>query len=347
MYARVRDILQLNYLELLGIPPSSTLKDVRRAVQRAEMEAELGFSGPDADVIEAAKAALSSEERLLEYRVLARWLGDERLAPWALAHDRALEALRAALGASSSRAVVAVRAWFEAHRDPALAPALQGPDGGNEPLWWVGDIAEDYLSAFLVPGTPTLTAPELATLDLSRFPRAAMRLVMKLIECRRAEMAEVAEFVPPYQGGQVDQNAARQGYSCLAEVSLMVEDYIVLSQLVSRCFGAPANGSLRALLDALSDLGTDLGRVALQVSFYCFVLGDRKNGKRLAERIPKVTSEDEVVSTAGGILARVRKVESLPYRAWNLVSGIVSQVVGLAVAFWLISLVTRACDSGS
>ena len=55
MYARVRDILATNYLELLGIKPSADFREIRRVIGRIEMEAEMGAASIDSQIIEKAK----------------------------------------------------------------------------------------------------------------------------------------------------------------------------------------------------------------------------------------------------------------------------------------------------
>lgn len=346
MYARVRDILQRNYLDLLGIPPSGTLKDVRRAIQRAEMEAEMGASTVDAGVIEAARAALSSDERLLEYRILARWRGDERLARWASPHDGALEALRSALGGSPSGAVTAVSAWIAAHRDPSLAPALDAPIQQDGPLWWVGEVAEDYLSAFLIPGAPTMAAHELGALDLSPFPAAAERVVMKFIQCRLAEVNELADLVPEFLGGDVDQQAAHEACAYRDEINLLLDDCIVLDGTIER-WGLGRTGGTGELFEAFRELADGLGSVALRVALYSFALGDRATGKRLTVKLRSVGMDADLREAADMVLARVRQVESLPYRARLFASRVFSEFVGLLIVGGLIAAVSKACDSGS
>lgn len=350
MYARVRDILQRNYLDLLGIPPSGTLKDVRRALQRAEMEAEMGASTVDAGVIEAARAALSSEDRLLEYRILARWAGDERLARWASLHDGALDALRRALGGQPSEAVAAVSAWLEAHRDPSLASVLDAPIQRDGPLWWVGEVAEDYLSAFLIPGAPTMTAYELGTLDFSPFPAAAERVVMKFIQCRIAEVNELAGLVPEFRGGDVDQEAAREAYAYRDELNWLLDDAIVLDGIIDR-WALRRAGSSGELTDALRQLADGLASVALRVALYCFALGNREAGKGLTTKLRSVGMDADLREAADLILARVRQVESLPYRARALAIALAvwvfNQAWGLLIVGGLIAAVNKACDSGS
>ncbi len=195
MHTRVRDILATNYLEQLGIPPSATFREVRRALHAAELAAELGTEAHDAKVLHGAQVALGTEGRVLEYRVLAKWGGDERLAQWAEMHDDAVAALRRGLGGRPSDAAMAAARWLDAHADPEL-DAVLGVEGERPPLTWVAEVVEDYLSAFLVPGEPTITATELARLDLRRFPAVRKSLWMKLVECRVHEAAEVSKNLP-------------------------------------------------------------------------------------------------------------------------------------------------------
>lgn len=196
MYARVRDILATNYLELLGIQPSADFREIRRAIGRIEMEAEMGAASIESQVLEEAKVALGTEERALEYRVLAKWGGDDVLGRWSGLHDAAIERLRNATRAGTEDAVRAVAVWLEAHTDDALDAALGTGGAGREPLQWVAGVAEDYLSGVLVPGGPVMTAAQLRGLNLRRFPEARAGLWGKLIQCRHAEADALADELP-------------------------------------------------------------------------------------------------------------------------------------------------------
>lgn len=196
MYARVRDILATNYLEQLGISPSAHFREIRRTIGRIEMEAEMGAASVDGRVIEKAKVALATEERVLEYRVLARWSGDDVLGPWSARHDAAVEQLRAAARGGPQDAAAAVAAWLEAHTDAAVDAALGAAARAASPLQWVGDVAEDYLSAALVPGGAVMTAAQLRGLDLRRFPKTRAGLWSKLVSCRHAEAGALEEELP-------------------------------------------------------------------------------------------------------------------------------------------------------
>lgn len=196
MYARVRDILATNYLELLGIQPSADFREIRRAIGRIEMEAEMGAASIESEVLEEAKVALGTEERALEYRVLATWGGDDVLGRWAGLHDAAIERLRNATRAGTEDAVRAVAVWLEAHTDAALDAALGTGGAGREPLQWVAGVAEDYLSGVLVPGGPVMTAAQLRGLNLRRFPETRAGLWGKLIQCRHAEADALADELP-------------------------------------------------------------------------------------------------------------------------------------------------------
>ncbi|GIW17874.1 MAG: hypothetical protein KatS3mg064_1031 [Tepidiforma sp.] len=196
MYARVRDILATNYLELLGIRPSADFREIRRVIGRIEMEAEMGAASVESQVIEKAKVALGTDERALEYRVLARWSGDDVLGRWSALHDQAVEQLRNAARAGTEDAVRAVAAWLEAHTDAALDTALGTAGAGREPLQWVADVAEDYLSAVLVPGGAVMTAAQLRSLSLRRFPATRAGLWSKLVQCRHAEAEALADELP-------------------------------------------------------------------------------------------------------------------------------------------------------
>lgn len=193
MHRRVRDILATNYIDLLGIPPSSTHREIRRALQRAEMEVEMGVGGATREQVDAAKVELSTEEVALEYRVLARWGSDPKLAPLSPDHDTVLGEMRAP---RVPPAEIASR-WIAAHGDPSLDEALGIELAiGALPLRWVGDVVEDYLSAVLVPGQRAVTASELANLDLWSFPEVRNRLWARLLDCLKAEVSSLREELP-------------------------------------------------------------------------------------------------------------------------------------------------------
>lgn len=121
---------------------------------------------------------------------------DETFAAWAPAHDAAIEEMRAAAKGSPQQTSSAVARWLDAHTDSGLDAALGVPREGRPPLSWVGEVAEDYLSAVLVPGGPVMTAAQLRGLNLRRFPETRAGLWGKLIQCRHAEAGALADELP-------------------------------------------------------------------------------------------------------------------------------------------------------
>jgi len=267
MRRRVRDILATNYVELLGIPPSAPARDLRRYLQKAEMESEMGVGSLSHELIEAAKVELSTSEVALEYRVLARWGGDPQLAPWAGAHDRVLAEMRA----PRVPPVEVCRQWLQAHTDPALDQALGiATEPGNEPLAWVGDVAGDYLSAVLVPGQRAVQAWDLATIHFGGHRGARDGLWNKLIDCLRAEIQELEDALPPpdaLKAGQSVDDARLAGWYRRAE---RLVDEVVATQGALRQIERRQGEPLPAeLTDGASSLGIAMADVVSGVAVVC------------------------------------------------------------------------------
>jgi len=267
MRRRVRDILATNYVELLGIPPSAPARDLRRYLQKAEMECEMGVGSLSHELIEAAKVELSTSEVALEYRVLARWGGDPQLAPWAGAHDRVLAEMRA----PRVPPVEVCRQWLQAHTDPALDQALGiATEQGNEPLAWVGDVAGDYLSAVLVPGQRAVQAWDLATIDFGGHRGARDGLWNKLIDCLRAEIQELEDVLlrpDALKAGQSVDDARLAGWYRRAE---RLVDEVVATQGALRQIERRQGEPLPAeLTDGASSLGIAMADVVSGVAVVC------------------------------------------------------------------------------
>lgn len=253
MLARTRDILATNYIEQLGVPPSADYREIRRRLQRAEIEAQVGAATLDRDELDRAKRALSTERHALEYRVLARWGGDARLAPWAPTHDAALDRLRRA--AEPGAAVKAAETWLKAHRDPGLFEALGTTEGERLEVRWVGDVVEDFLSGFLVPGAPSPPAASLTRLDLDHFPEVRNSLWLKLIACRKADVEAVAGTMPDLDSTQVRRVELKDLVAWRDSVQRLAEEVRTIQSSMAKMERRTSEHLPAQLIEASEDLG--------------------------------------------------------------------------------------------
>ena len=86
-----------NVFDDLGIPPSSSLREIRRHLQDLRMQSSIGLSQTPLSKIEFGETSLVSDSDCMEFRLLASWGSDDRLRGCAAAHDSLVATMKSAL----------------------------------------------------------------------------------------------------------------------------------------------------------------------------------------------------------------------------------------------------------
>lgn len=83
----VRALWAENAFYVLGIAPSASAAEIRRALDTARLEVSMGLRQLAAEDLERLALSLNDEESTLEMRIFSEWYADPILAIWADEHD--------------------------------------------------------------------------------------------------------------------------------------------------------------------------------------------------------------------------------------------------------------------
>jgi hypothetical protein len=191
MHAPLDELLGKNYFDVLQVPPSLPYRSVRRRLDEMRMEADLGLSGVSAIDLTSASVALGTEERALEYRLLASWSEDPLLSPFAASHDHSIEGLRAIRRGSDVDPSAVAAGWLRSCSQPGLVEVM----GGFAPraMGWEklrDEVLAEGLTPLTRPGSRKVKADHISLL-LSHFSFDAVPLTRQLLESLLAESRDI------------------------------------------------------------------------------------------------------------------------------------------------------------
>jgi hypothetical protein len=213
MHAPLDELLGKNYFDVLQVPPSLPYRSVRRRLDEMRMEADLGLSRVSAVDLTSASVALGTEERALEYRLLASWSGDPLLSPFAANHDHSIEGLRAIRRGSDVDPSAVAAGWLRSCSQPGLAEVMEGFAPGT--VGWEklrDEVLAEGLTPLTRPGSRKVKADHISLL-LSHFSFDAIPLTRQLLESVLAESRDIErrtldEWLP--QNGRSAPEAAQR-----------------------------------------------------------------------------------------------------------------------------------------